>query len=271
MIIEKLDGARIDLADFDCRLLKLFIPSISPRYTISPVDGRAPIITNANFEQREIRAEILIKSRDINDYYLLRDELNALFISEEPFYIIHKKQRYKRWKVRLSSSFEAAPRPRLNTFMISFLCENIYAESVATSLDLQEKRTWDIGLWGFGSGINVDEEYKYSFNTNEFTVKNIGNAIVDPRESMLEIGIKGSFASKFTLTNHATNEVYQFDGSLQANDELKIMGVRTFKNGVSAFKQTNKKLISLISGDNSFSITNGTIHSIVFNFRFLYM
>lgn len=271
MIIEKLDGTRLDLADFDCRLLKPFIPSVSPRYSMSTIDGRAPIVTDVNFDQREIRAEILIKSRDINDYYLLRDELNALFASKEPFYIIHKKQAYKRWKVRLASSFEIKPSPRLNTFTISFICENIYAESVATSIDLQEKRTWDIGLWGYGSGINVDEEYKYSFNTNEFTVKNIGNAIVDPRESMLEISIKGAFASSFTLINRSTGEVYQFNGPLLGTDELKISGVRTFKNGVSAFKQTNKKLISLIPGDNSFSITNGTIHSIVFNFRFLYM
>lgn len=270
MIIQFLDGTTKDIQDYNLKRLFHQIPSLDVNHVIESVEGRGSLVVGTQYQQRVITATLLYIVQDIYGYYLLRDELNALFARDEPFYIIFKREHWKRYKVRLAQQLEIEPNQHMNSFDISFRMDDLFAESVGTSLDLQNRGEWDADLWGFGSGIDYDTNYNYTFNTNNFLVKNIGNHKIDPRISNLEITLKGTFNSFVQITNHTTGDVYRFNNPLSSTDTLRLSGVRTLKNSLSAFKHTNHKLITLALGDNQITVEGGTIDSVVFDFRFLY-
>ena len=269
MIIELLDGRQLDIEKYSLKRLYHHIPSISLAHTTESVEGRdGSIFLNTTFTDRVITVELLYQSYDIYDYYLLRDEINALFSRKESFYIIFKNEPYKRYLVRLNQSFEVTPNQYMDSFKVEFTCVNVFGESVADTRSLKQ---WDDNKWAWNGQITWDDDLQYSFNANSFVVKNAGNVDIDPRQSELEITLKGTFASSVMITNETTGDVYIYNGSLTANDILVLKGVQSFKNGASVFKNTNKKLIRLSAGENHFTITGGTVSSVDFNFRFLYL
>lgn len=269
MIIELMDGRQLDIADYNLKRLRHHIPSITVSNLTDVVDGRdGNVFLESTFDSRTIRVELLYESYDIEDYYTIRDEVNALFVRKQPFYIIFKGEPYKRYKVRLSGSFELEPDQHMNSFIVSFICEDLFGESIATTKSI---KAWDSGTWGWNGAITWDDDLTYSFNSNSFTVHNLGNVHINPRQSFLEITLKGSFTSQVTITNHTTGNIYTYNGGLTTSDTLLLKGIQSFKNGTSVFRSTNKKLISLGVGDNQFTVAGGTVSSIDFDFRFLYM
>lgn len=268
MIIELMNGTRIDIADYSLKRLYHHIPSLQLEHTTATVEGRSgDIFLNTRFSGRTISVELLYITQDIYDYYLLRDELNNLFARRESFYIIFKNEPYKRWKVRLAQGFDTEPNKSMQTFTVEFVCENVFAESVATTTVIKE---WDVDKWGWNGTIDWDDDLKYTFNTNSFAVKNLGNVLIDPRESELDIIVKGTFSNYVKITNQTTGDVYQYNSALSSTDTLTLKGIQTLKNGLSVFKNTNKKLLTLAVGNNQIIVEGGTVSSIAFNFRFLY-
>jgi len=269
MIIELLSGKQLDISNYSLKRLFHHIPSISLAHKTELVDGRdGMVFTETQFESRVLSVELLYESTDIYDYYLLRDEINALFTRKESFYITFKNEPYKRYLVRLNQAFEVEPDQYMDAFTVEFVCVNIFGESVATTLSLKE---WDVNMWAWNGQISWDEDLQYTFNSNTFVVKNLGNVDIDPRQNDTLIIVKGDFPSSITIKNNTTGDVYVYNGSVTAKDTLILRGVQSSKNGVSVFKHTNKKLIRLARGENSFTITGGTVTSILFDFRFLYL
>ncbi|MGA3598575.1 distal tail protein Dit [Lysinibacillus agricola] len=269
MIIELLNGKKLDIADYSLKRLFHHIPSVSLSHNTEQVDGRDGLLfLETTFDSRVITVELLYESYDIYDYYLLRDEINALFTRKESFYIIFKNEPYKRYLVRLNQGFEVEPNQYMNSFTVEFTCVNVFAESIATTSSIKE---WDVGVWAWNDQITWDDALTYSFNSNSFTVMNLGNVDINPRQSELNIVIKGSFSSSVTITNQTTGDSYTYNGSLGANNTLILKGVQSYKNGTSVFRNTNKKLITLRTGANNFTVQGGTVNHISFDFRFLYL
>lgn len=267
MIIELLNGTRFDIKDYSLKRLFHRVPSAEISHDTTTVEGRGDIITQSTILNRTISVELLYIAKDIYDYYLLRDELNALFTRDEAFYIIFKREPYKRWKVKLAQQFETEPNSRMRSFIVDFRTVDKYAESIADTSTIKE---WDVDKWGWNGTIDWDDDLKYTFNTNSFTVKNLGSVLIDPRESELEIIVKGTFGNYVKITNQTTGDMYQYNGALSSTDTLKLKGIQTLKNGLSVFKNTNKKLLTLAVGNNQITVEGGTVSSIAFNFRFLY-
>lgn len=269
MIIQLLNGKQLDIADYSLKRLFHHIPSVSISHNTEQVDGRDGLLfLETTFDSRVITVEFLYESYDIYDYYLLRDEINALFTRKESFYITFKNEPYKRYLVRLNQSFEVEPNQYMNSFTVEFTCVNIFGESIADTRSLKD---WDSNKWAWNGQIKWDDDLNYLFNSNSFVVKNLGNVDIDPRQSELEIILKGTFASSVVIKNETTGDVYVYNGNLSANDELVLKGVQSFKNGASVFRNTNKKLIRLFTGENNFTVSGGTVSSIDFKFRFLYL
>lgn len=269
MIIKLLNGKQLDIADYCLKRLYHHIPSVSISHNTEQVDGRDGFLfLETTFDSRVITVELLYESYDIYDYYLLRDEINSLFTRKESFYIIFKNEPYKRYLVRLNQSFEVEPNQYMNSFTVEFTCVNIFGESIADTWSLKD---WDSNKWAWNGQITWDDDLKYLFNSNSFVVNNLGNVDIDPRQSELEIIIKGTFASSVAIKNETVGDVYVYNGSLTENDELVLKGVQSFKNGASVFRNTNKKIIRLFTGENNFTVSGGTISSIDFKFRFLYL
>lgn len=270
MIIELLDGTRFDTADYDLKRLFHFIPSATIDHTSQSVEGRPDIILSSQLNNRIIRVEFLYEAADIYDYYLLRDELNDLFMRTEPFYIIFKREPYKRWLVKTSSQFEVPPAPHMNSFVVEFLTFNGYSESTFATPQLDSKE-WDVDKFYWNGNIQWDENISYRFfETNNFVVNNLGDLDVDPTQNFLQITVNANALEFLEIRNITTGDVFRYNGTLTINDLLNLEGIRSFKNQVSVFSDTNRQLISLKKGINVFEVIGGTINSIGFNFRFLY-
>lgn len=267
MIIELLDGTRHDIADYNLKRLYHYIPSASIEHDSVAVDGRSDIIINSKINNRTITVDFAYLSQDIFDFYLLRDEVNALFLREEAYYIIFKNEPYKRWLVKVANGYNLQPNQRLESFTIEFVTINAYAESIATTQTLKE---WDVDSWAWNGAIDWDDTLQYQFSSNEFSVNNLGNAIIDPRVNDLEIRIKGRTNSSIQITNRTTGDIYIYSRAFNESDEIVLNGIRTLRNGISSFSDTNKKIITLNPGVNDFFIEGAEVDSIQFNFRFLY-
>lgn len=268
MIITKMNGKEIDFTSNGVYWLSHTIPSVEHEHETEQIDGLDGLLfIDTKLTTRNILARFLYIVEDIGDFYLLRDEVNALFNRRESFYITFKEEPYKRWLVRLSSRVELPPNFRAGEFEIEFTCVKPYAQSIASTAD---KKLWDINKWAWNNSITWDDDLQYSFNTNSFKVNNRGTAPINPKSDELKITVKGNFPSGFTLINDTTGENYKFNSPLTANDTLIIQGVRTTKNNVAMFAQTNKRVIKLAVGENDFRVQGGTLTSIEFDFRFLY-
>ncbi|MGG6437372.1 phage tail family protein [Saccharococcus caldoxylosilyticus] len=268
MIIEKLDGTIIETEEYGIKLLTHSISSPSVRVVTEEIEGRDGYIEiDTTYDGRKIRASFFMHAADRQDFPLLRNEVFRIFATKELFYF-HEPDQKRRWLVRSNGfDIEKYP-PRIGTFEIEFSSPLPYAESVGTTLD---PFTFDAELWQIGQGLLESDDLIYTHTTTSFRIYNAGDIDIDPRVLPLKIEFTGA-STNLTITNQTTGDTWQYTGTTTASDTITLDGVRSLKNGASIFGQTNRKLITLKSGWNDFTITGATgAFSISFDFRFYYL
>jgi hypothetical protein len=105
-------------------------------------------------------------------------------------------------------------------------------------------------------------------DATEFTLYNAGDVTIDPRNSPLVITYLGA-SDGLTIRNVTTGDEWTYEGATVAGDVIQLDGVRSTKNSVSIFRDTNHRLITLEPGANDFELagTDGSFE-ITFDFRF---
>jgi phage-related protein len=268
MIIEKLDGTIIETEQYGIKLLTHSISSPSPRVITEEIEGRDGYIElGTTFDGRKIRASFFMYAFDKQDYPLLRNEVFRIFATKELFYF-HEPNQKRRWLVRSNGFDIERLSPRGGKFEIELSSPSPYAESIGTTLD---PFTFDAELWQIGQGLIESDDLKYVHNTASFRIYNAGDIDIDPRVLPLKITFVGA-STNLTITNETTGDTWTYNGTTQATDTITLDGVRSLKNGASIFGQTNRKLITLKSGWNDFTVTGATgAFEISFDFRFYYL
>lgn len=271
-IITRLDGKTYNLNELGVVTRDFIVSSPNYTHTTTTVPGRPGAIHNGTqIGPRTIRGVYYMRAFDNGDYALMRDEVFALFNSDEPFYVQEVRAGAKRWLVRVDGGFEMDQQGgKYGFFDVNYIAFNPFAESLAKTGDVKE---WDVDLWAWGMGIDWDDSLAYTFNTSTFTVRNLGNVPIKATNTKtpLKITLKGTFTNGMIITNITTGDVYQYNGTLTQNDTLVLDGVRSLKNGLSVFGDTNKRLLTIAPGNNEFTITGGTVSEITFDFRFYYL
>jgi hypothetical protein len=264
-----LNNTEIDVTEYGLTGLRLIVPSPSYEVERETIPGRPGAIPlGRDLTPRNLIAEFLVTAKDYEDSLLLRDELYALFNKGSQFYIGEVKQPGKRWFVECTESWTPE---RLNsenlTIDIPLLAEKGVAESVGTTLD---PFTFDAELWQIGQGLTTDE-LKYVHNSGVFNIFNAGNRPIDPRNMDIIIEYKGA-STNLKIKNETTGEEWAYTGNSNSGDTIKLDGIRSTKNGLSIFRNTNKKLIALRPGWNGFKLSgiSGTFE-ISFKFRVYYL
>ena len=268
MIIEKLDGTIIETEQYGIKLLTHSISSPSVRVVTEEIDDRDGYIeVGTTYDGRKIRASFFVQAVDRYDFPLLRNEVFRIFATKELFYF-HEPGQKRRWLVR-SNGFEIEKYPpRIGTFEIEFSSPSPYAESVGTTLD---PFTFDSELWQIGQGLAGDDDMIYTHSTPSFKIYNAGDVTIDPRVLPLTITFTGA-STNLTITNTTTGDTWQYTGTTQAGDTITLDGVRSLKNGLSIFGNTNRQLITIAPGWNDFTITGASGNfTISFDFRFYYI
>jgi Phage tail protein len=263
------DGSVIDLHEDKKMWVSYFrIPPLSPEHKTESVEGRhGSVYLETILKERVVPAGIMIEGYDPLDFDLFRDEIYRMFNPLNKFYIIRDLQPGKRMEVSVASDFDIEYLTLEDgEFEISFVIHSVFLESLGTTLTPPE----------YGQMLQVREEnfgdppIQYTFNTNTFSVWNDGDVTVDPREHEMKITFQG-ISSNLTIKNLTTGEEWYYTGETNELDTLDIERRRSLKNDVSIFKNTNKKLITLVKGWNEFEITGATDFTISFDFRFYYV
>lgn len=266
IFIETLEGVRYDLTSIGLIPLNFVIDSPSPLHNTVTVEGRNGYLDlGTTFDGRTMKVKFLLKGLDIHDYYLLLDEIFKLFDARTTFYLINKYEPKKRWKVKTASTYTPERlAPSDASIEIEFISSSPFSESYGTTLN---PFTFDSELWQVGQGV-ISKDLKYAHNTTSFRIYNGSDIEIDPREIPILIRYQGS-STNLAIKNETTGDEWRYNGSSGVNDTIELDGVRSLKNNLTIFGQTNRKLITLAKGWNDFTLTGVSGSFLIsFDFRF---
>lgn len=268
LIIKKPDGTTINTNDFGLRLVSFSPNSLPYEVQTEDVEGRAgAIYAGTKIGVRALDAELNFWGKNEYDFVLFRDEIFNLFHSNQPFYVIDELEPGKQWKVAVDPYTLERIRYVKGNIKITFKALYPYAESIGTTLT---SKTFTSDVWQIGQGL-ITEDLVYTFTTNTFSIYNAGDIEIDPREVPLTISVQGA-SSNLIIKNKTNGDTWSYDGTTASNDTVKIEGIRSTKNGLSIFKNTNRQLIRINKGWNDFELM-GMTGSITtsFDFKFYYL
>ncbi|WP_240390608.1 phage tail family protein [Bacillus sp. Y1] len=262
-------GVTYDMAeDFGVLVRSFSISSARPEIITEKVEN-----TNGNLRMgkswgsRQLTAVCSLFATDYIDTSLLRSELYAVLMSRDEFYIIVDSEPGKRWKVEVVSEFTPEAIGTYGDFTVEFVCHKGVAESVATT---QTAQTFDVESWQLGQGLTADD-LAYTHSTTSFRIFNAGGIPINPRETPLVITFTGA-STNLKIANTTTGDEWQYTGTTASGDTVRLDGIRSTKNGLSIFRNTNRKLITMATGWNDFVITGASgAFTISFDHRFYYL
>jgi len=209
----------------------LHIPSVTPEHLTETVDDEDGLIyLSTRLTERAISAVLQFEVPDGLNITEYNRKLSGLFNPFETYRLVADEDPSIAYQVRVSSGYEIDEMSwEDGKFEIQFIMFKPLRESANLIV-----RT---------------------FRSASFDFYNEGNRTVDMRkQEETEIVFKGD-SNGLRIQNLSTGEEWSYAGSTGANDTIILKGVRSLKNGTSIFGQTNKRLLSMIPGNNKFTVS----------------
>lgn len=234
-------GDTYDMAEtLSVLVRKLNIPSPSTNNYSEKIEGQDGVIhLGRDFNSGKITAECSFVCNSGVELQSLRKTLISVLLAEEYLYIIPDADPNQRWKAHVSEEINISEIGGYGEFTLIFDCDQPFAESAAI---VTQTKT-----------------------TSTFTIVNSGDRDVDPRKDLLVITYTGA-STNLIIRNNTTGEEWQYTGTTVSGNTIVLNGIRSTKNGLSIFRNTNRKLISLAKGNNSFTLS-GTSGSFSIKFE----
>jgi phage-related protein len=256
-----------DLEQIGIRTKDFIVSSPSPIHFTEEIEGMDGLIDLGSTEgARSIECSFRAEATDRDDFVLMRNEIFKIFRSKEAFYLIDSREPSKRWEVKSSNAYDIGQKFVFGDFTIDFTCYKGYAESIGTT---EDPFTFDSDLWQFDQGL-ILEDLIYTYSETSFSIYNAGDVTVNPRDFPLLITYTGA-STNLSIKNTTTGDEWTHTGTSNPSDIIRLDGIRSTKNSLSIFRDTNRKLISLAPGWNDFELTGATSpFEISFDFRFYY-
>lgn len=254
--------------------LDIFVGSIAKERATETIEGRNGIVDyGTNYVDRSVELSMWINSSDTTDYRLLRNELYALFDTGNSFYIEETRVPSRVLKVAVDESF-IPDRLTIRNASVDVSCrtlDSVFWESKYTTLELHDSG-YAHSAEKYGLVDNIDDEkVQYRFTTNNFTVYNAGNVTVEPESMLLNIIVNAVQSdNNFAIRNKTTGEEIILKRA-STGSHYRIQGMVVSLGSITnIFRDTNRRFISLVPGDNQFEILNGTFEEIRFEFKYYY-
>lgn len=228
------EGNRIDMEGLGLLGLKLQIPSPSYNTITQEIDGRGgTTVMDRLLQPRKLSAEFITMADDYKGSLNLRDSLYKLLGNGKYFFVAESEIPSRRWKVYVDDEWSPERQTvKVHTFEISLLNENGFSESI----DLTVK----------------------PYTMTSFGFNNEGDLTIDPRiHSETQIEFSGA-STNLIIKNTTTGDLWSWTGTTIPGDTILLSGVKSLKNGVSIFSQTNKKLLTMPPGWNYFELIGAT-------------
>ena len=264
------DEGTINLTDIDGLMYLDFkeedVETVTNNVSIQGIDGVIP--GASSFDPYNLVLRFVYSGVDIQDYHLLKAKLRGTLYQRTPFYIVHSDMPGKKYAVITESTAIEDLYGRNGEFEITFTVYKGYSESL---YDTDQFSLID-GKWQFESGLVPDNTISYKHNRSLFDIYNGSHDTIDPRhEHRLKIRVRLATDTGFKLVNKATGDVFEYKGSLKANQSFVLDGGYAYKDQARCGRQTNHGIIRLAPGYNTFEVW-GKISKfeIEFIFPFIY-
>lgn len=252
--------------------LDIFISSIEKERFTEELDGsNAKVDYGSVYKERDIELKLLLKANDTRDYRLIRDAVYDMFSVTDTLYIAEEYQPGKVFHVSVSASYIPERYDNNQRFAEAEMeCEIVglpFSRSIGTTQDIEEHGLlYSQELWAYGMGLEYTKEsQKYTHNRLEFSIYNAGNVGIHPFEQDLNIKL-GNIGKGYTLINETTGDKFEYDGRTTGDFELK--GPNMTMKGLQAFRDTNRRYITLAPGWNHFN--QNKAKEVSFDFPFYY-
>src|SRR5699024_6463133 len=127
----------------------------------------------------------------------------------------------------------------------------------------------DVGV--SGSGRSMIPLLKRPSTVNSFTVYNAGNVTVEPERMYISLVFlyTSILDDKLVIKNKTTGDVFEYLKP-QTRRGLRLDGMNVTMAGIQAFRDTNKRFISLAPGVNEFEVTGATFDEARIAFKYYY-
>ena len=254
--------------------LEIFVGSVGKERTVDTVDGRPGVVDYGfNYTDRPVSLFLRIKAADAADFRLLRNEVFATFDVGSAFYVAESDVPSRVLKVVVDESYIP---DRLTEEYADFdincrTLDSVFWESIYTTLELHDSG-YSATAEKYGLVDKIDsEKVKYRFTSKNFSVYNAGNVTIQPENMLLHINVDAVQSSNnFTIRNKTTGEEVILKRESNGSN-FRVQGMVISLGGITnIFRDTNRRFISLVPGDNDFEVLNGTFSEIRFVFKFLY-
>ncbi|MEH7249169.1 phage tail domain-containing protein [Neobacillus niacini] len=223
--------------------------------SLEGMHGLIPLTTK--FGGRHLRAVFYVEKENHLEYELVKNEIFRLFTTKTEMTIIDSRQPDRQWNVKVSNTFSVnRVNQRSGQFVVDFLSSSAFAESTNSTLNMVLAQ------------ISGSKEQKYKHTTSAFEVLNDGDETINPRHFPLVISFKG-VSTNLEIKNLTTGDTWTCAGTTAVSDVVELDGIRFTKNGLSIFRDTNRKLITLAPGWNLVQLAGASgSFEISFDFRF---
>ncbi|PTL13399.1 phage tail family protein [Staphylococcus haemolyticus] len=207
------------------------------------------------------------------DYLLLESELNAFLDSQPYFYISRNNLPTRILKCTVDTSYkpERILGSMYGTLEVPVNVTGLpFWRTIYTTQDI-EKNGYSALVEKFGMADGVHLDYlTYTPKTNTFSIWNGGNVTIDPRHFDLSIRLLyATSKGNVTIENLTTGEKFIFYRQFE-NTHLNIFGSQVLLGSTNWLRESNRKFISLVPGENKIKVSNVEHQGVSFDFPYYF-
>ncbi|WP_256108177.1 phage tail domain-containing protein [Staphylococcus saprophyticus] len=256
------------------RPLDLLVSSIEKERKEQQIDGVPGVVDYGyNYKGREVKMYFMTEHyHGTFDHRLQRDEIYNLFDSYPYLYVSDNTVPSRVLKITIDGSFTPERYGYwYSTFEVDARITGLpFWQTKYTTQEIdKDGYSAVVEKYGMADGIHLDHS-KYRFDKKEFTIWNGGNVTIDPRNMDLKIRIAyGTSNGTVRVDNLTTGEFITFSRPV-VNDHLDFFGTKVLLGATNRLRDSNRKFISLVPGENKIKISNIDFRFCTFDFPYYY-
>lgn len=256
VLIEKLNGQQKRFSELGIIPLDFLVSSTEIRAYTTQITGRpGNIDKGADDGPKSITVPFLFESESLMDYSEKRDEIYAWLGSKEKFWIYEGRSL---GETRFEHPGESTGAYEMPESEINF--SKRYLVRRTSTLNPSQKGTWGKDSISFET---TDLPYAEStaFRHTTLTqsgiliINNNGTETVDPEEGMEMIIEYRGASSSLNIWEMPAGVKWEHRAPTVAGDVLRVDGINTTKNGLSAVRNTNFNVLKIRPGRNEYKVT----------------
>lgn len=254
--------------------LDFLVPSIEKeRYTENVKGIPGSINYGFDYKEREITLNFQMEHfHGTHDFRLMRNQLYELLDRHSFLYISDDLLPSLALKVSFDNSYS----PERYGYWYSTI--EVSAKTIGLPFWRTKYTTQDIQRYGydaivekFGLADNINLDFlTYTPTTNEFSIWNGSHMTIDPRHFDLSIRLLyATSKGDVTIENLTTGEKFIFYRQF-TNTHLNIFGSQVLLGNTNWLRESNRKFISLVPGENKIKVSNVEHQGVSFDFPYYF-